>query len=399
MDAHTAIRAIINLVPQWYAAAIGPHDYSLNLGDTTIRFYATRRPTPQLAWLLRKVRRDLSGIVGSVASFPTSVGVDLIQEYFAEAWLHNAAPHVAWRKLFNYARDLQHRTYENAEITFNFVIREGEGEVDVTDMSIQKVLDPLAGSNWTYIEMDPQLRLTGYDEVGWSEIEDITEYKYHPEFLHPFASVLEPGDFSVHKTRRGDLVIMNAFGLLAARRKGQWKLYDPETLKNSMGDAVRDYRVGCNLFDVVFDLSFRRHGALLIYDPEGQIAEHITNPESILADGERRDTARGMLAASLEGIKMGAAERSRRKKGIFLEIAGLDGAVVFDSERIVAVGAMVRSHPHVPGQFGARSTAAHSAYLHGARPVKISADGEITFYFTSRAPNGRQEVLARMECL
>lgn len=399
MDARTAIEAVVDLVPQWYLADAGPHEYGIRLGDASVRFFATRRPTPDLTDLLQRIRADLPSLVESVQSFPPSVAFDLIQEYFAEAWLQRLAPQVSWRKLFDYARALQHRTYENSEISFNFLIRDGEGTADVTQPAIQKIVDPLASTNWTFLQLDPQLRFVDYREVGWSGIEDEAEYKFYPEFLHPYASVLAPGDHSVHRTRRGDLIVMNHRGLVAARRKGRWKLYDVETLKNSMGDAVGNYRIGCNLFDVVFDLSFRRHGALLIYDPKGKITEHIANPESILADVDRRDAARGMLAAAVEGIEMGAVRRACRKKAVFLEIAGLDGAVVFNHDRIIAVGAMIRSHDRVPGQFGARSTAAYSAFLHGGRPVKVSTDGEITFYLVSRSERGGKSVAATMECL
>ena len=40
--------------------------------------------------------------------------------------------------------------------------------------------------------------------------------------------------------------------------------------------------VAANLVEVVFDLSFKRQGALLVYDPEHRILERILNPVSIL---------------------------------------------------------------------------------------------------------------------
>ena len=78
-------------------------------------------------------------------------------------------------------------------------------------------------------------------------------------------------------------------------------------------------------------------------------------------------------------------------------MACVDGAVVFDDHHLLAVGALIRSHPSVGNQLGARTTAARSAYLWGARPIKVSSDGDVTVYFKSR--NGEQECDAVMNFL
>ena len=45
----------------------------------------------------------------------------------------------------------------------------------------------------------------------------------------------------------------------------------------------------------------------------------------------------------------------------------------------------------------ARTTAARSSYLWGARPIKVSSDGDVTLYFKSR--NGERESDAVMNFL
>ena len=394
MDPAKAIRASIDLVPSWYLADAGTNAYDITVNSATVTFYSLRRLTPSLVDLLQWIRTELKDLLQSVEPFPDAVGVDLRQEYFAERWLRRAAPEVQWKKLFDYARGLSHRTYENAEIGFNFIIRcDAIGAVDITDGAVQKIIDPLCNTRWTYFELDTQLRLSGYDEVIWADIADKTEYKFHPEFLHPYFTALRDGDWSAHKTPRGDLVVMNRGGLAAARWKGRWKFYDSATLKNSIVDIVGDYRVGANLFEIVFDLSFRRHGALLVYDPGNVMMPHIVNQESIIASSGVPDVARQMLARTVGGIRMAAPGRGDRNKGIFLEVATLDGAVVFNDDRVLAFGAMIETHPGVGSQTGARSTAATSAFLFGARPVKVSSDGEITFLFRSAGSNARLEFL------
>ena len=66
-------------------------------------------------------------------------------------------------------------------------------------------------------------------------------------------------------------------------------------------------------------------------------------------------------------------------------------------DHLLAVGAIIESHPEVGNQLGARATAARSAYLWGAHPVKISSDGDVTIYFKSR--DGDAECDAVMQFL
>ena len=65
-------------------------------------------------------------------------------------------------------------------------------------------------------------------------------------------------------------------------------------------------------------------------------------------------------------------------------MACVDGAVVFDDHRLLAIGALIRSHLSVGNQLGARTTAARSAYLWGPHPIKVSSDGDVTLYFKSK---------------
>ena len=81
---------------------------------------------------------------------------------------------------------------------------------------------------------------------------------------------------------------------------------------------------------------------------------------------------------------MGKRTGSLKGKRRLIEMACVDGAVVFDDNHLLAVGALVRSHPSVGNQLGARTTAARSSFLWGARPIKVSSDGDVTVYFKSR---------------
>lgn len=213
------------------------------------------------------------------------------------------------------------RTYENDSVTLNVVISEGDGTHDITTREIQKILDPIGCSQQTYIHVDKNLNYIDYKEILWSEITDSKDYKFNPEFLQPFKSVLGAGKYSVHLTRKGDIVIMANYGLLVTCRKGQWSIYDVATFKNSIVDIVGDYRVGCNLFEIMLDLSYRRHGALLIYDPKHSVIDHIVNRDSIIAGGNPKpDLAREIFTKAILPIEMGNANHTERKKDYFLKL-------------------------------------------------------------------------------
>ena len=88
---------------------------------------------------------------------------------------------------------------------------------------------------------------------------------------------------------------------------------------------------------------------------------------------------------SIEGIAIGKKAGCIKKKRQLIELACIDGAIIFDDNNLLAVGALIRSHPDTGSQLGARITAARSAYLWGAHPIAVSSDGDVTVHFQSRS--------------
>jgi hypothetical protein len=273
------------------------------------------------------------------------------------------------------------------------ILRAGEGKGDITEPGLQKFFDRLASSQFSYLAVDCDFRLIEYGEVEWAQVRGVASSKFqHPEFLHPIHSVMHDTDLSAHLTARGDIIIMNKAGLLAARRNRKWKIFDLRTFQNSLGYCLGSRAVGANLFEVVFDLSFRRQGSLLIYDPQHRIEPRLLNPESLIRSHAGRNGHTGggsqcgqsLIRRSIDDLSVGRGAGVLRRKRRLVEMAGVDGAIVFDDHKLLAVGALIRSHPEVGNQVGARTTAARSAYLWGAHPIKVSSDGDVTVYFTSR---------------
>jgi hypothetical protein len=397
-------REIIRLVPHWYEAECGPAEYSIPIGEHRARFFNHCRLTPHLQAFLAKISARTREM--PLRYFTEMPGlIDVLLESFTMEWLrlHSAATN--WTKVIGYFDAIASRTHENTPVTLNLIIRPGSGIGDITQPYLQKFLDRLASSPFSYLAVDAELRLMDYGEVDWNAVRTSPSYKFHPEFLHPIYCVMEEQDLSAHLTSLGSLVLMNRAGLLAARRKGKWRVYDVRTFKNSLSYCLGNYHVGANLFEVLFDLSFRRQGALLVYDPEHRLGEHLLNRESILLDewnGQEgaalaQPPGQSLIRRSIEDIGIGRKAGSLKRKRRLIEMACVDGAIVFDDHRILAVGAIIKSHPNVGNQLGARMTAARSAYLWGGRPITVSSDGDVTVIFTSR--DGQRQCEATMHFL
>lgn len=399
-------RELIRLVPQWYEAVCGPEEHSITIGDNVASFYHHACLTPNLAALLEKIcarTRELP--LERFREYPGII--DILVESFAVEWLRLHEADTDWVRLINYLETVARRTHENLPVALTLVIRSGSGQGDITQPRLQRFFDRLAASpsTFTYLAVDPDLRLIDYGSVEWSQVNNATSYNFYPEFLHPIRCAMNDGDLVAHVTSRGELVIMNKMGVLATKRKKKWKIYDARDFESSMAQCLGHRDVAANLLELVFDLSFRRQGALLVYDADHCILQRILNSESIVSPGwnhnghtaRARECGQALIRRSIEDIAVGRRAGSLKKKRQLIEMASIDGAVVFDDNHVLAIGALIRSHPNVGSQLGARATAAKSSFLWGAHPIKVSSDGDVTVYFKST--NGDQECNATMNFL
>ena len=394
-------REIIRLVPHWYEAQCGPEEFSISVGPShKVHFCNHRKLSGNLSELLAIIQTRTEQL--PLDRFLEYAGAtDVLTESFATEWLRMQSREPDWVKLIKYLESVSRRTSENLPVALTLLVRSGAGVGDITQTHLQKFFDRLAASpsTFTYLAVDADLRLMNYGSVEWSHINNATSCKYYPEFLHPIHSVMDETDIVAHLTPHGDLVIMNKAGVLATKRKKKWRLYDTRQFRSSLAYCLGSQNVAANLVEVVFDLSFKRQGALLIYDPEHRIFERILNPVCILNPEiamlpppkphgnvyPNRPCGQALIGSSIEDIAIGKRAGSIKRKRQLVEMACIDGAIIFDDTHLLAVGALIRSHPDAGSQFGARITAAKSAYHWGAHPIAISSDGDVTVHFQSRS--------------
>ena len=335
----------------------------------------------------------LLGVAADVAPvdpstmMPDALEVEELTRTLALAWLDLTDDTVEWRSLFAYLDAIRYRTYENDAVTLTLVIdpkREGGEGHEITGDRHQKVFDMVATSPETFLRVDTSLRAIGYEEATAKEVPGP---RFAPEFTTRTWSDAA-GCFVVEKTRRGDVIITEpSSGVVACWRKGTWYVYDRVGLTRTFRGVFGPDAEG--LLDLVFDLSYRRHGALLIYDPNRVIgSSRLSNPDSSVRRLRKgRDDAHAILGPSIRNIK--PLDSLSKGKKVLAEMASMDGAIVFDERGVRAFGAMivtVKGLGDVGG--GARTTAMHSARRRGALPIKVSADGDITLF----VPIGERDI-------
>lgn len=391
-------KAVVEIKPHWYHAKSGPFPESIVVkGETYASFYTAQHLSPEDESFKEHAQEEIEKIVDQSDDIRRRAylrsEVEAFKLRLVKDWFEEYDDSVDWIRLFNYAELLRYRTYENDPVTLNMIIAQGEygrEEDDITsDEEFQKILDPLGSSTHVYLRVDKQMRLLSYEQVGRDEIRYLGEYEKSPSFLLPVTSRLEQGEYSFHRTQRGDILINSTSGLLASWRKGNWYLYDTNLLKDTIVRALKlrgklNVKIADHLLDIVFDLSYRRHGALLVYDQDETVRKEVSNPPALFSSPtSKMDVARRMLAEKLKGVKLNYSKRSMRLKSLLLEAASMDGALIFDRKGIHACGAMIKSNEKAGSHAGARTTAAHAAWAMGGIPIKISSDGDVTILFDS----------------
>jgi hypothetical protein len=174
-----------------------------------------------------------------------------------------------------------------------------------------------------------------------------------------------------------------------AFRGAAWRLLDLQAKFRLWSEAVGNDALAMRLFQTALDLADTRAGALVL------VARDPANVESLVAPADRLDVpapappagsapTRRELLHLLEGRSATDLDAS-----VLAALASLDGATVVDrTGRLLAAGAILRHPPIEAGEGrgvieGARTTAAMAASAIG--PVlKVSEDGDITFYDRSR---------------
>jgi DNA integrity scanning protein DisA with diadenylate cyclase activity len=102
--------------------------------------------------------------------------------------------------------------------------------------------------------------------------------------------------------------------------------------------------------------------------------EKLVIPGDAIGDGTREELHKAFDEA------LGDTKVQNMSRVLLTELSGLDGGVVLDNKgRIIAYGAVLKASGRFNPSEGSRTKAAVSASRYGIA-VKVSSDGDITFY-------------------
>lgn len=175
--------------------------------------------------------------------------------------------------------------------------------------------------------------------------------------------------------RNGEILIFRDNELIFAKRRAAWIIFNHEKVIKSMAFANKYYleEIRQAVYASALDVSFARCGGcigtLSLTKTKEALKGKMINPLDHISDA---GSVKSRVLSLVEPIFMKMDRRIR------LEIMGIDGATLIDSEgKLIVAGAIIEYKSGSDG--GGRSAAAKKLSEFGTS-LKISADGKITTY-------------------
>lgn len=396
-------RLIFDTIPQLYEARAGQFPVDLKVSGEKNRVYSLVKLSPALEGYLdhaASVWEELSPMTeGEISQI---IEREWIQQKFVIAWLESQTRITQWTLILDYVRRLSRRFPENQAMTKTMVIEPGYAtptSANLADPEYFKVLDWLGSSDHTFFRVAEDLGIKSFESPALTLAEEAGGFRFYPDALHPIISGVQSSASAadavvVHLASNGSILIANSTGLIASKRALEsWTVYDIEHVIDSVGAAMAPQLKGeereneascvaCSLFQILFNISMKRHGGLLIVDRPQNLSQYV-----IKGIERREDAPLGALFTQSAFNGQNYSPSDVRK---LVELSTIDGALCLDPQgNLLQVGSMIMSHPSTPNRFGMREAAAYSAARHGASAFKVSSDGHMSLFFSTPDLTGK----------
>lgn len=368
----------------WSPNEGGPFVYALKTEGVELRFSSHTQLSDKQFRFLELVQASTHEWLSQPKLLSSRNVLKMFNEELLVHWISQFSPQLSHEKWLHSLEHLRHRSYENRKLKLNLIVTKGQGSFDFLDSNLQKIFNPLANDASVYFRVDYDFHFLAYDELDPLARSALECGTMAPECVQAFLSLLEPGDLFIHYNIYGETLIASREGLLARYRRGQWLLYEPKDLYVTFLSLFGNPGLGQNLLELLFELSYRRHGALLIFDREHRLLNHISNPEVLSPHDDGSPDAHKLLHPIIACIDLSSPLARERRKHLVLELAEVDGAVVFDTQKILAFGAMIEPFGTGTPCYGSRTLAALSAASRHAIACKVSSEGDISLYFQEK---------------
>jgi hypothetical protein len=335
------------------------------------------------------------------------VGAFFDERPYDDARAEGAVDRIAW--IIEMLRGAALSTYENRPISTGMLLLGGDFDpcrpelpgagarapADMQELTSIKSFYRLADGVRSVFLADAQGRLLDIIDIDrWGrqicpdQIMDVpgaSAYQAHAR------ATLEQRSVCVVLSPSRDIKVFAEGAEVFSFHSAAWHLLDLKAKYELWAEAVGNAELALRLFQLSLDLADAREGALfaVLRDPAEAVPQLVA-PADRLDVPIRTDlpgsgtVSRREVLHLLENRKVSELDLS-----VLSTLASLDGAIVVDREgQLLAAGAILRHPPSEQPEIGgiiegARTTAAMAAGKFG--PVlKISEDGEITFYDRER---------------
>jgi len=296
--------------------------------------------------------------------------------------------------LFNEVRKLAEQTYENKALMFGCLI----------DSDSHKKPSPKTRFPDSYFDKkkyrvlsdayNTAYKISSYGcLISFKEIDLKSRHpggkKFYPKWCENFARSTNDAIFGIILTPQGDILILENSDLTFTYRFGNWQYWNHTHLTDLLKDAARTpgislskglTRIVHRLYRIAIDASFRRTGSLLVLLRNRRNLHEIVVVGDAIDDPKRSQLDKAFDNALDFSLIPGIDPR------IIVELASLDGAIVFDNKgKVLAYGSVLK--PKKTGKIstaeGSRTKAAIGASNYGIA-IKVSLDGDIAIYYKGK---------------
>jgi len=400
-DYKDLIDAIVETIPQFF----GPieQDNSLNERDNKYRkhlFTLYDNVTNEKFTIFGTLSKDVQPIIAFIKKnfgkwcelirtkeelLGKRVQVDILNEWLSISTKNEG---IAWATIVQAIDELCVHNNENNGKTFNIVVK----KADTSNISLHDFLKKykkLTLSDSVYFSINTNMNIIEFNMIEGS-------YKHQnnrsllAEKLESFIQITRKQDvyFSIHVLDNGDIVIANKKGIVAAKRDNQWRIYILKALKDFYKERFvtlydKKYSIfGQQILHIAMKLSYRRKGAILIFDSKESTVFGKTYSKNF--NQERQKILDELLGNLFVKTKTGSVKIN--KEDVFMDIASQDGAMICSETKMIASNTFLIGDDNGTIEVqGARELAANIAFRSNEEKtiiIKISEDGKMKVFFT-----------------
>lgn len=219
--------------------------------------------------------------------------------------------------------------------------------------------------------------------INYEPLEFDNAFNGHaPEIFSSLAKyTLKDNYLSLCLTINGDILIFKKGNIIFSKRSNKWTYFNHDALLKQLsgGTSNMSDQLKKSIYNSILDVSFSRTGGTIAIIDKKKVKEVVSG--TIVKKKDLLSNSTELKALTISTIIAGR-EFYNLPRVLRKELLGIDGATIIDSSgSIISVGAII-SIPS--GSSGGGRTASTKELSKYGKAIKISADGMVTGYRTTK---------------